>query len=90
MEQPEKTAAEPLAEGGGRVLFIDERGVVELEFVQRVGQVRVIVRGDRVDRGEDDRLDLLKPGSGLGQGRFSSVIVSPVRTSDTVFTPAIM
>ena len=91
MKKTEETATETLTQGHGGIFLIDEGGVVQLIFFEGNGQVFIVVGGDRVDRSEDDRLDFLKARQrACSQGRFSRVIVSPIWTSETVLTPAIM
>ena len=90
VQQPEKAAAEALAQGGGGILLIDQGGVVELVFFQGVGQGLVIVGGDRVDGGEDHGLHFLEAGQRRGRGRASRVMVSPIRVSLTVLMPAMI
>jgi hypothetical protein len=66
MEQPEKAAAKAETEGGGRVLLEGQRGVVELELVERLDELRVLLGGHGVDGREDDRLGFFVARQGLG------------------------
>ena len=68
MEEPQEAAAEAEAEGGRAVLLVDEGRVVELQLLEGLRQVLVVVRGHRVDRGEDDRLRLAVAGHRLRRG----------------------
>ena len=68
VEQAKEAAAKAEAERRGRVLLESEGGIVELELFQGAGQILVVVRGHRVERGEHHLLDLLEAGQG-GRGR---------------------
>jgi hypothetical protein len=52
VQQPEETDAEAEAERGGRLGLVDQRGVVELELLQGVAELRVVGAVERVEPGE--------------------------------------
>ena len=56
VQQAEEPAAEAEAERRRGLRLVDQRGVVELQLVERVAQVRVVVAVDRVQPGEHHRL----------------------------------
>ncbi len=66
VEEAEEAAAEAEAERDRRLRLVEEGGVVQAQLVERVAQLLVLVRLDRVEAGEDHRLDLLKAGEGDG------------------------
>ncbi len=68
MEQTEKAAAESESQRLGRLRLILKRRVVQLEFLQRVAQIRVLRRLRRVDAAVDHRLRLLVARQRLGAG----------------------
>ena len=68
MQHPEEAAAEAEAEGDGALRLEGERGVVELQFLQRVAQVGVFAAVLGVDAAVDHRPRLLIAGQGLGCG----------------------
>ena len=58
VQQAEEAAAEAEAERLGHLRLPRQRGVVELELLERVAQVGVLVGVDRKQAAEDDRLDV--------------------------------
>ena len=62
VQQPEEPAAEAVPERNRGILLIDQRGVVELELRHGLHELLVVVGVHRVDRGEDDGLDLPESG----------------------------
>jgi hypothetical protein len=56
VQQAEEAAAEAEAERHRGLRLVDERGVVELELVERVAQHGVVRAVDRVQAGEHHRL----------------------------------
>ena len=69
VEKPEKTTAEAEAERPRRLRLVEERGVVQLQALQRVAQLGVLVGVAREETGEHHRLDILVAGQRLGRGR---------------------
>ena len=75
VQQAEEAAAEAEAERLRGLRLEGEGGVVEPQLLQRVAQVLVVGGVDRVDAGEDHRLDFLEAGErrvgrrrGVGDG----------------------
>ena len=68
VQQPEEAAAEPESERLRRLGLVGQRCIVERQLLQRVAQVRVLVRVDRVEAAEHHRPRLLVPGQRLGRG----------------------
>ena len=68
VQQAEEAAPEPEAERDGALGLERERGVVEVELLDRVAEERVVLAADRVDAGEDEALGLLVAGQRLGRG----------------------
>jgi hypothetical protein len=64
--RPEEADPEPEPERGGRLGLVHQGGVVELEPVQGVAQVRVVGAVDREQAGEHHRLGVGVPAEGLG------------------------
>ena len=62
VKQPEKAAAETLAQGSRGVFLINEGRIVELVLFQGIGEGWIILRRDGVQGREDDRFDILEPG----------------------------
>ena len=60
VQQAEEAAAEAEAERGRRLRLVEERRVVQPQLLERVAQLRVLVAFDRVEPGEDHRLQLLE------------------------------
>ena len=62
VQQAEEAApeAEPQRRRGLRL--VEERGVVQPQLLQRVPQLGVLVAFDRIEPGEDHRLELLEAG----------------------------
>ena len=88
VQQAEEAAAEAEAERHRRLGLVDQRGVVELELVERLAQVRVVGAVDR------DTARRRPSASGRGSRRAASaaglaalVTVSPTRDWRTSFTP---
>ena len=73
VEQAEEAAAEAEPERDGALGLVRERGVVEVELLERLAEQRVVLAADRVDAGEDEALRLLVAGQRLrgraGDGR---------------------
>ena len=69
MQQAEEAAAEAEAERLRRLGLVEERGVVQLQPLERVAQLRVVVRVGREEPREDHRLDVLVAGQRLGGRR---------------------
>ncbi len=60
MQQAEEAAAETEAERLRHLRLVAQRGVIELQLLQRLAQRVVLVRLDRIEPREDLRLDLLE------------------------------
>ena len=69
VQQAEEAAAEAEAERLRRLGLVEERGVVELEPLERVAQLGVLVGVAREEAGEDHRLDVLVARQRLRGGR---------------------
>ncbi len=67
MEQAEEADAEAEAQRRRGLGLVDQRGVVELELVQGLAQVRVVGAVERVETREDHRLRVLVAAEGLGR-----------------------
>ena len=65
VEHAEEAAAEPVAQGEGRLRLIVEGGVVEPELLERVAQPLVVGVLDGVEPGEDHGLGVAVAGAGL-------------------------
>ena len=65
MKKAEKSAAEPLSQGNRRILLVDEGCVIQLIFFEGNGQIFIILRSNRIDRGENHRFEFLEPGEGF-------------------------
>ena len=88
VQQAEEAAAEAEAERAGGLRLVGERGVVELQLVERVAQRRVVVAVDRVEPGEHHRVGVLVAAERLGGAVvLADVTVSPTRDWRTSFTP---
>ena len=59
VQQAEEAAAEAEAERLRGLGLVEERAVVQLQPLERVAQLRVVVRVGREEPGEDHRLDVL-------------------------------
>src|SRR5690606_16176387 len=68
VEHAEEADAEAEAERSAGLGLVGERGVVELELVERGAEVLEVAGVRRVDAGEDHRLDLAEAGHRLGRG----------------------
>ena len=66
VQQTKEAAAEAEAEGDGIFLRVAHRGVVQLQFFQRVTQIAVFRAVRRVHAGEDHRLRLMVARKRLG------------------------
>ena len=66
MQQAEEADAEAEAERVAALGIVDERGVVELQAVERVSELGVLVAVDREQAGEHHRLDFAVAGKRLG------------------------
>ena len=67
VQQAEEAAAEAEAERLRGLRLVEERGVVQLQLLERVAQLRVVVGVGREEPGEDHRLDVLVAGQRLGR-----------------------
>ena len=56
VQQAQETGAEAEAQRGAGLGQIRQRGIVELELFERVAQVGIVGRLNRIDAGEDHRL----------------------------------
>ncbi len=66
VQEAEEAAAEAEAERLRRLRLVEERGVVELELLERVAELGVLVAVGREEAREDHRLHVLVPGERLG------------------------
>ena len=66
VQQTQEAAAEAEAQGCRTLGNEGQRGVVELQLLQRGAQVLEVLGLDGVDAGEDHRLDILEAVDGLG------------------------
>ena len=64
--RPEEAHPEAEAEGCGGLRFVDQRGVVEHEFLQRIPEHRIVRAVHRVEAGEHHRLGVLVAAQRLG------------------------
>ena len=67
VQQAEEADAEAEAQRAGRLRLVDERGVVELQLLERVTQRRVVVAVERVEAGEHHRVRGLVAAERLGR-----------------------
>ena len=67
VQEAEEAAAEPEAERLRRLGLVEERGVVQLQLLERVAQGRVLVGVGREEPGEDRRLHVLVAGERLSR-----------------------
>ena len=67
VQQAEEPAPEAEAQRQACLRLVHQRGVVQLELVQGVPQVRVVVPVQRVQAGEHHRLGVRVPGQRLGR-----------------------
>src|SRR5262245_7913235 len=67
VQQAQEAAAEPEPQRRRDLRLEEERRVVQPQLFERVAQLFILIRLDRVDPGEDHRLDLLKSGERLGR-----------------------
>ena len=65
VQKAQEPAAEALAQRSGRILLVRKGCVVQLIFLQRLQERLVVVRCDRIDGREDDRLHFLEAGQGF-------------------------
>ena len=65
VQQAEKAAAEAEAERLRDFRLVVQRGVVQVQLLQRLAHRLVLVRFDRIEAGEDLRLDFLESGQRL-------------------------
>ena len=56
--RPRKPIRKPKPERAGGLRLVDQRGVVELQLVQRLAQLRVVGAVDRVEPGVDHRVGM--------------------------------
>ena len=90
VQQPEEAAAESEPEGAGRLRGVADRGVVELELLQRVAQVLEVVAVDREQsRRTPSASGRGSPAAPRWRRRTAVVTVSPERASATSLIPAI-
>ena len=90
VQQAEEAAAEAEAERGRRLRLVDQRGVVELQLVERLAQRRVVAAVDRVEAGEDHRLRVLVAAAAPRSPACAALVtVSPTFDWRTSFTPVI-
>ena len=68
MQQSEETAAETESQCERALGFERQRGVVELQLLERGAQILVLVGLDGIYTREDHRLDILEAGDGFGAG----------------------
>ena len=66
VQQPQEPAAEAETQRRARLGFVGHAGVVQLQLLERVAQVRELVAVDRVDAAEDHRLRVLVALDGPG------------------------
>ena len=84
VQEAEEAAAEPEAERLRRLRLVEERGVVQLQPLERVAQLGVRVRVGREEPGEHHRLDLLVAhhrllgGTALGRDRVADAQLGDV------------
>jgi hypothetical protein len=87
VEQAEEPAAEAEPERDGTLGLVCERGVVEMELLERLAQLRVVLAADRVDPGEHEALCLLVArqrlarGAGHGRDRVANLGLADVLQS---------
>ena len=67
VQQAEEAAAEAEAERRRRFRLVEERRVVQPQLLERLAQLGVLVALDRIQPGEDHRLQLLEAGKRLGR-----------------------
>ncbi len=68
MQETQKAAAKPKAQCDGRVFFVHDGGIVQLQLLKRRRQLFVIVGRHGVDGREHDGLGFLEPRQRLGTG----------------------
>ena len=91
VQHAEEAAAEAEAHRLGAFRLEVQRGVVELELVQRLAQRRVVLGIDREQAGEHARLHLLEAGQRLGRpDRPARVRVSPTGAPCTSLIEALI
>ena len=61
MEQPQKAAAEPVSKRNGRIFFVGEACVIELEFIKGIAQLLVVVGIYRIHGGKHHGLNRFEP-----------------------------
>jgi hypothetical protein len=71
VEQAQEADPEPEAQRGRGLRLPDQRGIVELQPLERVAKVGVVVAVDRVEPGEDHR-DRVAVAAERGRGRVRS------------------
>ena len=71
VQQAEEAATEAEAERAGGLRLVHQRGVVELQLVERVAQRRVVVAVDRVEAGVHHRVGVPVATERLGRRRGS-------------------
>ena len=73
VQQSEEAAAEAEAERGRRLGLVVQRGVVELQLLERVAQLLVLLRVRRIEAGEHHRVHVLVAGQRLDVGAIARV-----------------
>ena len=68
VQQSEEAAAKAESEGNRRLRREGQRGIVELQFLQRRAQVFVVLRLNRINAGKHHRLHFLKALDGFLAG----------------------
>ena len=91
VQHPEEPDPEAEAQRRGRLRLVDQRGVVELEPVERVAQGGVVGPVDRVQPGEDHRLGVAVAGErrrgrlgGVGDGVADPALADVLDAGDEV------
>ncbi len=62
VQQAQEAAPEAGPQGDRRFRLEADRGIVQVQFVERVAQLRQVLAADRVDAREDERLGLFVAG----------------------------
>ena len=82
VQQAEEAAAKAEAQRLGHLRLPRQRGVVELELLERVAQVGVLVGVDRKQAAEDDRLDVAVAGQRLEVAVARPAVLRRQRVAD--------
>ncbi len=84
VEEPQEPATEAKPERLRGLRLVEERGIVELQLLEGVAQLRVVVGVGREEPREHHRLHVLVAGQTARRRVGASVVsVSPTRSSDT-------